>query len=487
MNDKKTENKRKMTLIPAVLIFAVICAAIAVQKVVFDGDMGAMFLILWIFLIPTGMFFGFGASEMEDVAVKFAAKALPAVFIMLSVGALTSTWIAAGTTPAVIYYGIKLINPRFFLLTALLLTSIVAMLSGTSMGSVGTVGVAMMGIGNSLGIPAPITAGACICGAFFGDKMSPMSDTTILASSIAEVNIFKHVRHMVYDQVPSYIITMIFFFVLGLKYGGKVDSPEVDALMAGIQENFHMGILTFVPLLITIILLVRKVSATFCIIIGSVSGIVVAILYQGMDAAAAFNCFYSGFSIETDNEMLYTLLNRGGIESMWSLVGVTLFGFTVAGMLDHMDVLTCIADAAVKHIRGPVGLTALTIFFGYVGNAVAMSQNFAIVMTGTLMAPMYKRYNMMPKNCSRDLEAGGTYGALFIPWNVNTLFCAGTLGVSTVSFVPYIPLLYLTPVFVILYAAVRFHLDKIYPDEGYVDVTARLENDPERQKEIANM
>ena len=449
MKDRNIDSKkRKMSLVPAIIVFVVICAAIAVQKVIFDGDMGAMFLMLWVVLIPFGMFYGFKASELEDIAVKFTAKSLPAVFIMLSVGALIGTWIAAGTTPAVIYYGIKFINPKFFLVTAIILCSIISLLSGTSLGSVGTAGVAMMGIGNSLGIPAPVTAGACICGAFFGDKMSPMSDTTILASSICGVNIFKHIRHMV---------------------------------------NFKLGIMAFLPLLVTIVLLLKKVSATLCIIIGSVMGIAVAVFYQGMDVAAAFNTFYSGFTLETENEMLFTLLNRGGISSMWSLVGVTLFGFTVAGMLDHMDVLKCIADSTVKHIHGTAGVTFLTILFGFVGNAVAMSQNFAIVMSGTLMAPLYKRYNMLPKNCSRDLEAGGTYGALFIPWNTNALFCAGALGVSVLSFIPYIPLLYITPVVVIIYSITKFHIDKIYEDEDFVDVSERLEKDHDKQNVMGEL
>ena len=200
MKDRNIDSKkRKMSLVPAIIVFVVICAAIAVQKVIFDGDMGAMFLMLWVVLIPFGMFYGFKASELEDIAVKILAKSLPAVFIMLSVRALIGTWIAAGTTPAVIMVLNSLIqnfsrNGNYFMLYHILL-------SGTSLGSVGTAGC-NDGHWKQPGIPAPVTAGACICGAF-GDKMSPMSDTTILASSICGVNIFKHIRHMVYDQVPS--------------------------------------------------------------------------------------------------------------------------------------------------------------------------------------------------------------------------------------------------------------------------------------------
>ena len=170
---------------------------------------------------------------------------------------------------------------------------------------------------------------------------------------------------------------------------------------------------------------------------------------------------------------------------MWSLAGITLFGFTVAGMLDHMGVIQKLAEAMMKCVHTPVGVSVMTIVFGFLGNAIAFSQNFAIVMTGTLMAPVYSKYNMQPKNCSRDLEAGGTYGAMFIPWNANAVFAVATLGVSVTEYLPYIPLLYLTPIIVILYTIFRFKLDKIYDDAGYVDVSDRLAADPERQKERA--
>jgi len=476
--------KHQMTLIPAILIFLVIGAAIATQKVVFKGDMGAMFLMLWVVLIPIGIFFGKSAVEMEEYAIKFTSKASSAVFVMLTVGALISCWIASGTTPAIIYYGIKFINPKIFLVTAMVLCAVVSMLSGTSNGACGTAGVAMMGIGNSLGIPAPITAGAVICGAFFGDKMSPMSDTTILASSISEVNIFKHIRHMVYDQVPALLISLIFFLVLGFKYSGQINSPEVDAMMAGLQENFNLGFVAFIPLIITGVMLFKRLPALLCMLAGAVSGVLVAIFYQGLDVATAFNTFYSGYSFETANEMLSTLLNRGGVSSMWSLVGVTLFGFTVAGMLDQLKVLETIAASIMKSIHNITGVTIITILFGFIGNAVALSQNFAIVMSGTLMAPVYKKYNLHPKNCSRDLEAGGTYGAMFIPWNNNAIFCAGALGVGVTSYIPYIPLLYLTPVIVVIFSIVKFKMEKIYDDCGYVDVTQRLADDPETQARL---
>ena len=460
--DKNEQSKKKLPFSVSLLLFLIVCVAIAIQKVLFKGDMGSMFLMLWVIIIPISMLFGYKSSEMEEAAIRFSSKALAPCFILLSAGALISCWIAAGTTPALIYYGIKLINPKIFLVSTLILCSIVSLFCGTSSGTIGTAGVAMMGIGNTLGIPAPITAGAVICGAFFGDKMSPMSDTTILASSISEVDIFKHVRYMVLDQLPLYIVSIIFFLVLGINYGGDINSPSTQQLLNGLDSTFKLGFPAFIPLIVTGVLLARRQSALLSI-----------------------NVFYKGFHIKTDIPALAKLLNRGGVADMWGLAGITLFGFTVAGMLDYLGVLQTLAEKIIKYIHSPAGVTTMTVIFGILGNAISFSQNFAIVMTGTLMRPVYTKYNLQPKCCSRDLEAGGTYGALFIPWNANTVFAVATLGVSAGDFLPYIPLIYLTPILVIVYAAVKFKLAKIYDELGYVDVTDRLARDPEKLKAIS--
>lgn len=485
--ESKKGPKKEVSLLSSILLFLVICVAITVQKAVFKGDMGSMFFMLWVIVIPFGLYYGHSSEEMEKAALEFTHKALSPVFVLLAAGALIGAWIAAGTTPTLIYYGLKFISPKIFLVAAMLLCSLVSLFCGTSNGTVGTAGVALIGIGNSMGIPPAITAGAIICGAFFGDKMSPMSDTTILASSIAEVNIFKHIRHMVYDQIPGYIISLIFFFIMGLGYSGSVDSPATRELMSGLESNFNLGLAAMVPLVITGVLLFLKQSALLSILGGAVSGILVAIFCQGMNPADAFNVFYNGFSVTTDNAALATLLNRGGVKDMWSLAGITLFGFTVAGMLDYLQVINKIASAVTKSIKSITALSFITILFGFVGNAIAFSQNFAIVMTGTLMAPMYKKYNLQPENCSRDLEAGGTYGCMFIPWNANTVFTCGVLGVSAASFIPYIPLLYLTPVTVLIYTLIKFKTTKIYEDEGYTDVTDRLAADPQKQREVSGL
>ena len=180
-NEKKP--KKDVSLFAAVLLFVVVCAAIAIQKGVLNGDMGSMFFMLWVVVIPFGLFYGHTSAEMEKAAIDFTCKALPAIFVLLAAGALIGAWIAAGTTPTLIYFGLKFINPKIFLVTAMLLCSLVSLACGTSNGTAGTAGVALIGIGNSMGIPSPITAGAIICGSYFGDKMSPMSDTTILASA----------------------------------------------------------------------------------------------------------------------------------------------------------------------------------------------------------------------------------------------------------------------------------------------------------------
>lgn len=480
MEERKNQNKkREMSAGMAFLIFLLVGGAIALQKVVFKGDMGSMFFICWLFLIPIGTFFGYDSNDLIKASFSFIQKAIPAVFILLAAGSLIGTWIAAGTTPAVIYYGIKIISPKFFLVTTLLLASALSLFTGSASGTIGTVGIAMMGIGAGLGVPPAITAGAIVCGAFFGNRLSPMADTTILASTTTGINIFKYIRFALYDQVPAYLITVIFFLVIGFKYGGSIDPSTTMEMVTGIQTNFHLGILTITPLVVTGVFLAKKQPALIAILSGSVSAIFIAIFYQGVPVARAFNTFYSGYSLQTQSKVMETLLNRGGIESMWSLAGITLFGFAVAGILQHIKILEKLAEAMVKCVRTTTGLTFITLFLGFVGNAIALSQNFAIVMTGTLMAPVYKKYNLQLLCCCRDVEAGGTYGALFFPWNANTVFAASVLGVSAGAFIPYLVLLYITPIIILGFAITNFKMLKIYPDEKYVDVSERLKNDPD--------
>ncbi|MEK5298438.1 Na+/H+ antiporter NhaC family protein [Bacillus sp. FSL R5-0659] len=488
MEENKNQNKkREISAGVALLIFLLLSAAIAVQKVVFNGDMGSMFFICWLFLIPIGTFFGYNSNDLMKASFNFVQKSLPAVFILLAAGSLIGTWIAAGTTPAVIYYGIQFINPNFFLVTTLLLASALSLFTGSAAGTIGTVGIAMMGIGGGLGVPPAITAGAVICGAFFGNRLSPMADTTVLASATTGVNIFKYIKFALYDQVPAYLISVIFFLVIGFKYGGSINSSTTKEMVEGIQTNFHLGLPTLIPLVVTGIFLAKKQPALISILSGSVSAIFIAIFYQGVPVARAFNTFYSGYSFQTQSQVMETLLNRGGIESMWSLAGITLFGFAVSGMLEHIKVLEKLAEAMVKRVRTTVGLTFLNLFMGFLGNAIALSQNFAIVMTGTLMSPVYKKYNLKLLVCCRDVEAGGTYGALFFPWNVNTVFAASVLGVSAGEFIPYLVIVYITPIIIMIFAITKFKMLKIYPDEKYVDVSERLKNDPNViLKDVAN-
>lgn len=471
---------KPVSLAMAVLIFSFICVAVAAQGAIFHADMGSMFFICWIFLLPVGMYFGYTAEELMKASFDFIQKALPAVFILLSAGALIGTWIAAGTTPTIIYYGIKIINPYFFLLTSLLLCSAISLFTGSASGTMGTAGIAMMGIGNTLGIPPAITAGTVVTGAFFGNRMSPLADTTILSTTVVGVDMFRHLKNQLWDQVPAYVISCIVFVILGMQHVGNMDTSYTQEILVQLQGHFKLGLPTLLPMLVTGAFLAKKAPALLGIMAGAMTAILVAVFYQGIPMSEAMNIFYKGYSLKTGNPFLETLLNRGGLGSMWSLAGITLFGFAVAGLLQYIHVIGILADSMIRKVSSIRSLTFLTLFLGFFGNAVSLSQNFSIVMTGTLVSPLYKKFNLQLKNCSRDLEAGGTYGALFFPWNSNTLFAVATLGVPALEFIPYLTLLYITPVILMIFAFTKFRMIRIYDDVGYIDVSERLEKDPER-------
>lgn len=477
---ENARNKKKISLGAAIGIFLFICVAVAAQSALFHADMGTMFFICWVVLLPVAMRYGYTAEELMSASFEFIQKALPAVFIFLSAGALIGTWIAAGTTPTIIYYGILIINPYFFLLTSLILCSAISLFTGSASGTVGTAGIAMMGIGETLGVPAPITAATVVTGAFFGNRMSPLADTTILSTTVVGVHIFRHLKNQLWDQIPAYLIASAVFVFLGIQHVGNMDMAYTQSIVNALESHFSLGLPTLLPLVVTGFFLAKRKPALLAVMAGAITATFVAVLYQGMPLAEAMNVFYKGYHMESDNPFMVTLLNRGGIGAMWSLAGITLFGFAVAGLLQYIGVIGTLADTMIRRVKSIRSLTFLTLFLGFFGNAVSLSQNFAIVMTGTLVTPLYQKFNLQLKNCSRDLEAGGTYGALFFPWNTNTIFAAGTLGVSALDFIPYLTLLYVTPIILMIFAFTKFRMIKIYDDEDYVDVTERLNKDPER-------
>ncbi|AST93522.1 MULTISPECIES: Na+/H+ antiporter NhaC [Sutcliffiella] len=436
-------------------------AIISVGLLVFGAPIQILMFISMLVMIPFMMRLGFSYKQVEKSMMKSMARALQPGLILLTVGILIGAWIASGTVPTLIYYGIEAVSPQYFLVTTLVFCSLVSMSTGTSWGTIGTAGIAMMGVGTSLGIPAPITAGAIISGAYFGDKISPLSDSTNLAPAVTGGELFTHIKHMLWTTVPAYIITAIIFTVMGLQYNAStVDATSVSALTTYLSETFNLGIVSLIPIVVLITLLVWKKPPIPSIFIASAVGGIVAVAYQGFGFAETLTIFYEGYSVTTGIEVVDSLLVRGGLASMLGLIALFIFALGLGGMLAESGALEALLASFVYKIQHTGLLVFVTILVSYFTLAIGGAIYFSTVMGGTLMRPVFEKLNLKPENLSRILEDTGTQGGALVPWTGSGMYTAATLGVATGAYLPFCFLALITPLVSLFYGITGLTMTK---------------------------
>ena len=465
MNNEKNHTKKEVSFQQALLVILIILVTILVCAMILKSNVVTTFFITAVELLVISLILKFPYDEVEKVGFEYTVKAMPAFFILMAVGSMVAMWIAAGVVPTLIYAGLKIISPRIVLLMAMLLSSVASLATGTSWGSMATVGVAMMGIGESLGIPAPMVAGAVICGSYFGDKMSPFSDTTNITAAVTQTPLMTHIKHMAYEQAPSYLITLVIFTVLGLRYGGnQMDATLVDEITGLLSANFKISIIAVLPAVIVILMLVLHMPTFLSLTAGVFSGAAVAALYQGIPLTSLVQYMQKGFSIETGTEVVDKILNRGGIASMYDMAELVVLAMFISGILSHMGVMDAFIKPIIEKVKGNASLVFITMVLTYFLNAFAGSFTLSAVMTSTFMLPIYRGKGLRSENLSRAIEASGTYGGVMIPWNGHAVYASSTLGVATLSYLPFCFLNILSPIIVMIYAITGFSMTK-YTDE----------------------
>ncbi|WP_077306525.1 Na+/H+ antiporter NhaC [Terribacillus halophilus] len=443
---------RKPSFLYAMMMILSVVAVVSVGILAFDAPIQILMFISMLVIIPYMLKLGFTYKQIEKSMAKAMGRALMPGVILLTVGILIGAWIASGTVPTLIYYGVQAITPQFFLVTTLLFCSLVSVSTGTSWGTVGTAGVAMMGVGTALGIPVGLTGGAIVSGAFFGDKMSPLSDTTNLAPAVTGGDLFKHIKHLLWTTVPSYLITAGIFLFIGLRYNGAgADSASVNQLTAYLADNFHLGIVPLLPIVVLITLLVMKKPAIPSIFAGAAVGGLIAIFYQGFGFAETLTTFYSGYAVESGISVVDTLLMRGGLTSMLELIALFLFALGLGGLLADAGVLEALIASFASKIKHTGVLTVVTLAVSYLTLVLGGTVYFSTVMGGTLMRPIFERLNLEPENLSRILEDTGTLSSPLVPWTGGGIYAAGALGIATVTYLPFCFLAFITPMFTLLY------------------------------------
>lgn len=405
---------------------------------------------------------GFKWVEIEEMMYKGIRLALPAVVIIILVGLTIGAWIGSGVVATMIYFGLKIISPAFFLVTITVICAVVALAIGSSWSTMGTIGVAGMGIGLSMGIPAPMIAGAVISGAYFGDKMSPLSDTTNLASGLTGTDLFVHIRHMLFTTIPGIIIALAVYWVLGQNYAnGAIDQQAINQTIIELHQQFDISAwLLLIPLAV-IVLVAFKVPAIPALIVGIVLGVLAQIFVQGGTLADAVSALQAGYSIDSGNALVDDLFNRGGLDSMMYTVSMTIVAMTFGGILEYSGMLQSMMNHILKMAKSAGSLVATTIAAAITTNATCSEQYISIVVPARMFAESYEKMGLDSRNLSRALEDGGTLTSVFFPWNTCGVFILGTLGVGAFDYAPYAVLNFVVPILSIIYAFTGFTILKV--------------------------
>lgn len=390
-------------------------------------------------------------SKVEEAILEGSKLAVPTILILYSIGCLMGAWIASGTVPMIIYWGLKLINPSIFLVTACLACVITSLATGSSWSTIGTVGVALIGVGMGLEINPAMTAGAIVSGAAFGDKMSPLSDTTNVAPAVAEGDLFDHIKAMVYTAGPGIVIALVAFFVLGMKHGGSADTETVSAILAALESQFHLNIITLIPPVLVIALAVMKKPALPTLLISGIVAAAIAIFMQGETLPSIANIMENGYVSETGFADIDSLLSRGGLFSMNYTSSLTIIVMVYGSLLEKLGVLEVVLEKLKVLTRTVGSLVCTTVVTAILVNLITASQYMSIVLPGRMFVSEYKKKDMLPQTLSRTLEDSGTVTSLLIPWNLCGSFASTTLGVSCIAYLPFSVFNWIVPIIAIIY------------------------------------
>ncbi len=425
---------------------------------------------------------GYRWTEIERGIVQSISLAMGAILILLVVGALIGTWILAGVVPTMIYYGLQILTPSVFYAAACVICALVSIATGSSWTTAGTIGVALVGIATAQNLNLGLAAGAIISGAYFGDKMSPLSDTTNLAPAVAGTDLFTHIRHMLWTTVPSFIVALTLFVIAGFVVQAPTDAAQLGDILASLRERFAIGAHMLLPAVLVIVLVVRRVPAFPALLIGALTGCVFAVLFQPAATLGlvgettlptalallkgAWIALFDGYRLESGNAALDELLSRGGMSSMlqtvWLIVAAMMFG----GVMEKTNLLQKIAATILGTVRSTGGLIFATLATAFGSNIVASDQYISIVLPGRMFRAEYRRRNLHPKNLSRALEDGGTLTSVLVPWNTCGAFMAQTLGVSTFVYAPFAFFNLINPVVSAIYGYTGFTIERIPEGSG---------------------
>lgn len=466
------------SLVPVTVLIALLASSVYLYGDGSSSGPNQIALILGAAVaILIGLWNGYRWKELEAGMVHGISLAMGAIMILMIVGSLIGTWILAGIVPTMIYYGLMILTPSLFYAAACAICAMVALATGSSWTTASTIGIALIGIATAQNLNLGLAAGAIISGAYFGDKMSPLSDTTNLAPAMAGTELFIHIRHMIWTTTPSLVLSLLLFAVLGFTGAPSGQTADLHTILDTLNQQFVIGPHLLLPAVLVIVLVVRKMPAFPALLIGALTGGLFAILFQ-QEAVLRFvartelprtvallqgfwTAMFDGFTLSSGNSALDDLLSRGGMSSMlptiWLIMSAMMFG----AVMETTKMLQRLAAAILSFVRGSGSLIVATLLTSFGMNVLASDQYIAIVLPGRMFRAEYKKRGLKAKNLSRALEDSGTLTSVLVPWNTCGAFMSQTLGVATLTYAPFCFFNLLNPVISAIYGFTGFTIEKL--------------------------
>ena len=486
-----------LAALPIVILIVMLFANIKIWKD--DSIMGPNQMALIFATVIAGIIaasLGVKFKRMRKFMVKNIGDSMPSILILLMIGALSGSWMISGIVPTLIYFGMDLLNPKFFLVATLLIASVVSLATGSSWTTIATIGVALLGIGSVLGYSPAMVAGAIVSGAYFGDKLSPLSDTTNLAPAMAGTDIFTHIKYMLYTTTPTYLITAIVFLVLGFYHHSTAGAGEIEEMKTLLSQTFNISLWLLVVPVILIVVIIRKKPPLPSLFLGTILGGIATVIFQPdlirtIDAGATHSFFYSSYkvvlesffgsvTIDTGNAHLTKLLSTSGMHGMLETIWLIITAMAFSGMMESAGLLVRIAEAIVGMAKKTGSVVMATVASSIFMNITASEQYISIVVPGRMFAKIYRKKGLKPELLSRSLEDGGTVTSVLVPWNTGGVVNSTVMHVPTLSYLPFAFFNIISPFMSVLVAYLNFKIRRYTPEE----IEALKETYPEIGEEV---
>lgn len=481
--------KRTLTLFQALFPIVILIVLLFINVMLFDDTQeGATQVILMFVAGLVGLLgyrIGYRWTEMRAQIVKTISTSMPAILILLMIGALSGTWLISGVVPALIYYGLSFLNPLIFLFAAVVISAVVSLATGSSWSTIATIGVALIGIGNAMGFNEALVAGAIISGAYFGDKMSPLSDTTNLAPAVAGTDLFTHIKYMVYTTAPSMSITLILFLIIGFNHDSSIFISQGDEVKEIISSTFNISPWLFLVPAILFTVIILKVPPLPALAVGVLLGAVFAVIFQPQiienltnstgnyfrdSYIVTLKSIYGSTSIDTGNAKVNELFSTGGMTGMLSTIWLILSAMFLGGMMEATGMLKKITISILSLVKSDSSLIASTAVSCIFFNITAADQYMSIVIPGEMYKEAYKDRGLKPEVLSRTLEDSGTVTSVLVPWNSGGATQARVLGVPTLEYLPFAFFNIISPLMTVLFAYLKIKIRKYKTNEKKPEV-----------------